>query len=267
MLIKSSRAIVNMGHRVKHLLLAALRIASWPFGLIPFAARRALLRALLLVESRIGQPRHSLAHLFAVYDDLDRLIAERATAYGGGVNPKHRLTSYHDFFAQRIPQGARVLDVGCGIGAVARTLAERIPSAEIVGIDFDSTNIRKARELTSRKNLSFIEGDATLSLPPGSWDTIILSNVIEHIADRSQFLRALVRQSQPRQLLVRVPLFERHWHMPLRRELGIDFRSDPTHHIEHTVREFEEEMSAAGLGIVERILMWGEIWARLEPLP
>jgi SAM-dependent methyltransferase len=235
-------------------------------GLAPFALRRAAFRALLLIESRIGAPDQSLRRLFALADDADRLIAERATSYGGGVNPKHRLTGYHDFFVERIKPGAHVLDLGCGIGEVARSIASRVPDVKVTAVDSDPAILAQARALPSPANLTFVLADATAGLPQGSWDAVVLSNVLEHIERRVDFLKSVVAQARPKALLIRVPLFERHWHMPLRRELGVDFRSDPTHFIEHTLEEFERELSAAGLGIAQRVTLWGEIWAVAEPI-
>jgi SAM-dependent methyltransferase len=236
-------------------------------GLIPFKARRFLLRTLLLVESRIGQPKNALARLFAVADDLDRLIAERATAYGGGINPKHRMTRYHDFFVQRIKPGQRVLDIGCGVGEVARSIATAIPGAHVVGIDIDEPSLARARKRSAHPNLIFVKADATAGLPEGPWDVVVMSNVLEHIADRVGLLKTIINQAHPNVLLFRVPLFERHWHMPLRKEVGADFRSDPTHFIEHSLAEFDAELDAAGLEIAERITLWGEIWAQARVRP
>ncbi|MBF0353715.1 MAG: class I SAM-dependent methyltransferase [Alphaproteobacteria bacterium] len=255
-----------MRQRLKALFLKITRILAWPWGLVPFAARRTILRGMLLLESRIGPANMSLRHLFQVQDDIDRLFSERATNYGGGVNPKHRLTSYHDFFVERVPDGARVLDIGCGIGEVARTIAQRRPDVSVVGVDSDPAILAKGRRRAMPGNLRLIEGDATRGLPDGPWDVVVLSNVLEHIEDRSKFLQSIRKQACTARMLIRVPLFERHWHMPLRKELGIDFRSDPTHYIEHSLAEFDDEMAQAGLRIVERKTLWGEIWANCEQM-
>jgi hypothetical protein len=60
-------------------------------------------------------------------------------------------------------------------------------------------------------------------------------------------------------------MFERHPNMALRRELGVNYFSDPTHTIEHTLAEFDREVADSGLVIVERQTLWGEIWAWCEP--
>lgn len=235
-------------------------------ALVPFALRRRLWLGLMAVESRIGQPGGALRRLFALWDSLDLVINERATAYGNGVNPKHRLTGYHDFFVDNIPAGSLVLDVGCGIGAVARSIAARVKGSKVTAIDFDQAVIGQAKAQKPLDNLTFLLGDAACHPVDGHFDVIVLSNVLEHVKDRKGLLDGLLLQNTPKCLLIRVPLFERHWQMPLRKELGINYFSDPTHHVEHTLAEFEQEMAKAGLKIIDRQTSWGEIWARCEPI-
>jgi 2-polyprenyl-3-methyl-5-hydroxy-6-metoxy-1,4-benzoquinol methylase len=182
-------------------------------------------------------------------------------AYGAGEHPKHGLTRYHDFFVERIPAGAAVLDIGCGYGAVARSIARRVEGARVTGIDMNEQRIIEAEAADNPDNLRFLLGDALTDLPPGEWHTVVLSNVLEHIEERVDFLRRLSAAARPSQILIRVPLFERHWQVAMRRELGVSYFSDPTHYIEHSLEEFAAEIDAAGLEITERLTLWGEIWA------
>ena len=246
---------------MKRLILALAGLLSWPCRLIPAGLRRRLLFGLMLLESRIGGPDAALGRLFGMSDDLERLINERAMAYGAGEHPKHGLTRYHDFFVERIPAGARVLDIGCGYGAVARSIARRVEGVEVTGIDMNPTRIAEAEATDNPDNLRFLVGDALTEMPPGDWHTVVLSNVLEHIDARVEFLRRLTISASPRQILIRVPLFERHWQVPMRRELGVSYFSDPTHYIEHSLEEFAAEIHVAGLEITERLTLWGEIWA------
>ena len=216
-------------------------------------------------ESRGKRPAPALARLLTIQDDLERVVNERALAYGSGEHPKHRLTNYHQFFIDRIGDGDRVLDVGCGYGAVARSIARAWPHCRVVGIDYHKGRLGQAMAADNPPNLAFVEADATQALPAGPWDAVILSNVLEHLSDRPGFLRALRANSGAGRFLVRVPLFERDWKMPLRRELGANYFSDPDHKIEHTRAEFAAEMAAAGLEATETVLLWGEIWATLGP--
>ncbi len=242
-----SRALATFGGRV--------------WAILPAGLRRKLIFALLVFESRTGEPRAALQRLFPIADDLDLVIDERATALGGGEHPKHRLTRYHDYFIGHIGDGDRVLDIGCGRGFVARAIALARPSAQIVGIDSDAAHIAAASAASNPPNLRFICGDATQRLPDGNFDVIVLSNVLEHLQERPAFLRKIVAATDAHALLIRVPLFERDWRLPMRRELGISYFSDPTHLIEHTLDEFAAEITAAGLALVEQRLLWGEIWA------
>ena len=79
-------------------------------------------------------PTRALRDLLEVETALDGLIDEAAAALDGGIHAKHRLTGYHEFFVARIRPGERVLDLGCGTGAVAFTLASR-GGARVEGIE------------------------------------------------------------------------------------------------------------------------------------
>ena len=92
-------------------------------------------------------------------------------------------------------------------------------------------------------------------------DVIVLSNVLEHIQDRIIFLSNIRNFTDAYKILIRVPLFERDWQIPLRKELDIDYFSDKDHKIEHTLDEFEKELSLAKIKIDTITTVWGEIWA------
>ena len=192
----------------------------------------------------------------------DRRVWDRFLQYGGGLHVKHRLTAYHDFFLARVASGERVLDIGCGHGALAGDLAGL--GAVVTGVDRDQAAIREARSRYARTGARFVAADAS-RLPPGPFDVVILSNVLEHLDDRVAFLKAVVASSGAARVLVRVPLFERDWRVPLKRELGVDFRLDPTHRVEHTLQDFDTEIADAGLLVEDRQVRWGEIWAVCRP--
>lgn len=250
---------------MKRIALALAAVISLIYRLIPFGLRRRLIMGLAVLESRIGAPADALRRLYGVEDSLELVINERAMALGDGEHPKHRLTDYHGFFASQVSDGNRVLDIGCGYGAVARSIARHVPAADVTGIDIEPANVAQARNADNPPNLTFVEGDATEDFPAGSWDVVVLSNVLEHIDERTSFLSKIRERLAPRIVLIRVPLFERSWHMPMRREVGANFLSDPDHRIEHTREAFESEVTAAGYDIIDLRTPWGEIWARCKP--
>jgi len=245
----------------KKLLLKLAASIAWIYRLIPCRLRETLIFGQFVLESRTGDPASTLRRLFKIQDRLDLVINERAVAYGKGEHPKHRLMAYHDFFVDRISPGNTVLDIGCGYGAVARSIARRVPDVEVTGIDMDQPRLSQALAAQNPRNLKFVLGDVLEDLPSGHWDVVVLSNILEHIDQRVDFLVRVVARTNAGKLLIRVPLFERHWHNPLRAELGVNYFSDPTHYIEHTLKQFEAEIAAAGLKPVEIMLRWGEIWA------
>lgn len=240
-------------------------VLSLPLRLLPASARRGLITGLLLTDSRIGSPDNALRRLFRLQDDVERLINERAMAYGEGEHPKHRLTRYHDFFVERIPDASRVLDIGCGYGAVARSIANRVTGVVVTGIDMDEPRLSQARQADNPDNLNFVLGDALVDLPPQKWDVVVLSNVLEHIEKRVPFLQSIRDTIKPDILLLRVPLYERNWQIPMRDELQVPYFSDSTHFIEHKLLEFQEEIRSGGYDVTDQQTLWGEIWAECRP--
>jgi 2-polyprenyl-3-methyl-5-hydroxy-6-metoxy-1,4-benzoquinol methylase len=209
-------------------------------------------------------PDQALSFLLRLDARLYVLEGTKATEYGGGLHTKHRHTRYHEFFIARVRPGERVLDVGCGNGAVAYDLAKRA-EAEVVGIELLPENIAQAQTCYQHPRVRFMVGDALKSLPDEHFDVVILSNVLEHLKARPSFLRRLQEKVNPSRFLIRVPLYERDWRVPLKCELGVEWRLDPTHETEYTLESFAEEMRAANLKITHQEVRWGEIWTEAVP--
>jgi ubiquinone/menaquinone biosynthesis C-methylase UbiE len=74
---------------------------------------------------------------------------------------------------------ARVLEVGCGTGAIARELVTWPGVGEVLGVDPSPILLDRARKLGAGiDNLSFQEGDGRrLSLPDAAFDAVVLSHV------------------------------------------------------------------------------------------
>lgn len=98
--------------------------------------------------------------------------------------------------------GARVLDIGCGTGALARVLKEACPATEIVGVDADPNVLRIAAEeacgrgLGVRFRLGRVEN---LRFAPGTFDAVAASLVFHHLepAHRDATLRRVRRWLRP----------------------------------------------------------------------
>jgi len=192
---------------------------------------------------------------------LYQLIGQQAIRYGNGAHTKHKHLQYHDFFIKRIPPDSRILDVGCANGNLAFDIAAKISRVFIYAIDLNSALIEEARKRFSRKNINYVCGDALTALPDQKFDVILLSNVLEHLTPRTGFLKELKNRYHPGKFLIRVPIFERDWRVPLKKELGIEYRLDKTHRIEYRQEEFQTELKRAGLEINHFEVRWGEIWS------
>lgn len=187
---------------------------------------------------------------------------QAAINYGNGVHPKHRLINYHQFFTKRIVKGETVLDVGCGYGVLAFSMAEA--GGIVTGIEISERNFNGAQENFSHPNITYLLGDVLETDFDQSFDVVVMSNVLEHLPNRPEFLRNVTRSVSPKRFLIRVPLFERDWRVPLKKELGVEYRLDPTHFTEYTQESFMAEIAEAGLEITYIEYRWGEIWSELR---
>jgi SAM-dependent methyltransferase len=97
------------------------------------------------------------------------------------------------------PPKARVLEVGCGTGAVTRVLAGWPSVAEAVGVDPSPIFIAKARELAAAlDNLSFAEGDGrALRFAEGEFDTVVFHTTLTHVLQPDRALAEAVRVLRP----------------------------------------------------------------------
>jgi SAM-dependent methyltransferase len=227
--------------------------------LFPYAVWRPLFRLWLGTIRAQGDKRKAMRQLLQAYEDAYLGVDLGAIAYDDGVHAKHRLTQYHDFFVERIRSGERVLDIGCGKGELAHDVAERA-GATVLAIDASPWMLEFARKRFSHPRVTYVQANAVDYAPDKPVDVAILSNVLEHIGPRRELLRALRQHAGAQRLLLRVPMLERDWTVPLRRELGLPHFSDPEHKVEYDPRLLRDELAAAGWEMGEPTLVWGEIW-------
>jgi hypothetical protein len=114
--------------------------------------------------------------------------------------------------------------------------------------------------------VKYLVGDALEYTPDAKFSVVILSDVLEHIKNREQFLERIKSEIAPEKLLIRVPLFERDWRVPLKQELGVEWWLDATHETEYTLGGFDEEVRSAGFDVAHIEARWAEIWAEVRAL-
>lgn len=174
-----------------------------------------------------------------------------------GLHPKHRLMNYHKFFVDNVSESDSVLDIGCGNGALTYDVARK--AKKVVAIDLNEENIKIAREKYSAPNIRYLRNDITKELPDKKFDLIVLSNVLEHIENRVEFLHRI--EDLAPKILMRVPIINRDWITLYKKELGIEWRLDLTHYTEYTLESFKEELQKADLNLENYSVQFGEIWA------
>jgi SAM-dependent methyltransferase len=89
-------------------------------------------------------------------------------------------------------EGARILDIGCGIGTYVKRF--RAFSDEVYGVDVEPDRVEEASR--SLPNISLAPGEA-LPFPDGFFDLVFSNEVIEHVADDRRTAVEAVRVTRP----------------------------------------------------------------------
>ncbi|MCO4782091.1 MAG: class I SAM-dependent methyltransferase [Candidatus Cloacimonetes bacterium] len=192
------------------------------------------------------------------------LAGELAILHEGGIHPKHKILLYKEWFVDQIEVQDIVFDIGCNTGLLADKLSEK--AKHVYGIEIEESLVAKAKKTINKDNIDFICADATsYDFSQYAVHCITLSNVLEHIEYRVTFLKKLInnipwKDMSNRRIYIRVPLIEREWPAVYKKQVGLDYRLDPTHFTEYTVKEFYEEMSASGIEVVSHEIRFGEIF-------
>jgi len=93
---------------------------------------------------------------------------------------------YRPLFGLDAEKELKILEIGCGPGALAGALHRWYPKAEITGLDRDSAFITFAKE--NEPGITFLEGDATaLPFEDGTFDVTISNTVSEHVETTAFF--------------------------------------------------------------------------------
>lgn len=95
---------------------------------------------------------------------------------------------------------ARVLDVGCGPGNLARLILERIGAGgSLVGLDRDVAFLEQARAQHQGRDATFLAADLAGELPRdlGTFDAIVGRRLLMYLPDPAATLRRLLTHLRP----------------------------------------------------------------------
>jgi len=159
-------------------------------------------------------------------------------------SPQTRLRPDLAVIAVHIDPGTRVLDIGCGDGALMAALRDE-KQVDARGLEIDPAQV----EQCVARGLSVVQGDADRDLseyPDGGFDYAILSQTLQTAERPDLMLDQLLRVG--RQAFVSFPNFA-HWRMrrallmtgrmPVTRHLPVSwYETQNIHHV--TVTDFRE---------------------------
>jgi ubiquinone/menaquinone biosynthesis C-methylase UbiE len=143
----------------------------------------------------------TMADVYATITTADRAVQERLADVlerrAGDIQQQEMLRSYlADIY---FPDGAEVLELGCGTGAVSRVLARYPGVGRVVAIDPSRVFLTMARNLSPDfANLTFAEGDCR-SLPYGEncFDVLVFHTTLSHIPGPEAALTEAFRLLRP----------------------------------------------------------------------
>lgn len=93
----------------------------------------------------------------------------------------------------RAPEGARLLDLGCGTGRFSIPLAAKLRFS-VTGADFSKEMLDKAREKDTAKLVKWDQQDAqNLTYPDSSFDIVFMSHLLHHCDDPDKVIRGCRR--------------------------------------------------------------------------
>lgn len=143
--------------------------------------------------------------------------------------------------AEKLPFD-NALDIGCGTGSLLSALRKHFPKRRLSGADISRIAVERARQ--QNPQVSFYVLDIQKENPPGSFDLVVMSEVIEHLQEPLAALRNIRRICFGYLILTtptgpRLPTDLAFWHLQ-----------------HFTPSELREILGAAGFEIL-RLYRWG----------
>jgi SAM-dependent methyltransferase len=186
------------------------------------------------------------------------------------IHPKHLagLDERHHWYANYMKPTDVVLDVGCGSAVHTVRAARQCRLA--IGLDRNGSQLAVGRRLANGRgvgNLRLLKAsaEANLPFPSGTFDKVLLLDVLEHLHQRRGALREIRRVlREDGALFVAAPNRDTSRKRRLR-EAGLFHYGDPDHKIEYSQEELAAELAGGGFRIEGELapVVYDTAWAGL----
>ncbi len=167
-------------------------------------------------------------------------------------NPAHKLGFYRGLLRRHVDPGARLFELGVGLGLFLETVRSEY---ECSGCDINDYGVEQTRRRTGLSSLRVGSTETLSGESPDVPDVVVAWDVLEHLPDLDEALRAIHAGLAPGgHLIAVVPVYDGPlgWLVTL-------LDKDPTHVTKESRRFWLRKLAAAGFEVRE----WGGILRRL----
>ena len=146
-----------------------------------------------LLSSTPAAPGNGTGPRLASLSAADRVTLERLLQNEADMAFRRRAITLLDYLD--LHDGETVLDCGCGMG-VYMMMMRRLRAVNIVGVDGDVGRLEWAEREGVDARLARVDIHR-LPFPDGSFDKVLMSEVLEHLAEDRQAMREVFRLLKP----------------------------------------------------------------------
>ncbi len=152
-------------------------------------------------------------------------------------------------------KGPRVLDIGCGVGSLCGQLARQVHT--VVGLEGSPAKLARAKRLNAAPNIDYVCSLFEQWVPPCTFNSIVCTNVLEHVEDVPAFLQMCAAALSPAGRLILTVPNARGLHKRIGKHMGLiedyftltDADVSKGHHRIYDRSRLHAELAAAGFDV------------------